>query len=88
MSDLRAVAAAILAAQPGPVPLVAVGVVEQVQAGGEAQVRFGFSPDLIPVPAANWLSPFVSQVATATGKRVLALFPDGQPVIVSTMGVA
>lgn len=85
MNDIEAVASAILSAQPSIVPLIAVGVIERVQAGGEAQVKFGFSPDLIPVPASSWTTTFAAQAATATGLRVLALFPDGQPLIVSTM---
>lgn len=74
---------------PGPVPLLAVGEVRQISVDGEAQVKVGFSPDLIPVAAASWGSPFRAEVANSyalVGRRVLLAFPDGQPLILMTIG--
>lgn len=95
MSDLRGLASAIMrSVEPDDVPSFAVGIVRQVQlsgSDGEAQVQFGFSPDLIPIGSANWGEPFVSEVRTnpyvLVGCRVFAVFPDGQPTILMTMGV-
>lgn len=76
----------------GAVPPSAIGTVQRAQLQGtvgEAQLTFGFTPDVIPVTYANWSSSFTARVqaGTAAGRRVLVVFPDGQPFIVDTQGI-
>lgn len=60
-----------------------------VDRGGHlAILRGGGLPEPMPVGRTNWCAAFATAVdnGTADGRQVLAMFIDGQPVIVDVMG--
>lgn len=92
MSDVRELASIMArASRTDIIPTVAVGVVAQLAftaGSGEAQVQFGFSPDLIPIASSSWTTTFVQRVqaGSVVGRRVRVDFSDLQPIITDTMG--
>lgn len=90
MTGPAALAAAVLAAGSGQRAPVAVGVVNVAMGSSLATVT-GIAAEPLPVDKSSWHAHFISEVATAggamSGRRVIVLFVDRQPMILGTTGV-
>lgn len=95
MSGVDSLAAAILrAAEPSPLPPVAVGVIDRITTSGDGFLAWvsGATQDVLVISSESMSDVFIAKtqavgVTGMTGRRVVVLFASRQALIAHSLGV-